>query len=287
MMQQQDVSRDQDDQYCEDKAAKSGSSFYYSFRFLPNNRRRAITALYAFCREVDDVVDDCSDVNVATQTLAWWKGEIEALFKGQPQHPVTRALSAAIEAYALPQSLFLDIINGMEMDLTQHRYLDFPSLEVYCYRAAGAVGLLAARIFGYTHPDTLEYAKALGTALQLTNILRDIGEDARRDRLYLPLDELRRYDLQPHQIMDGVAGEQFDAFYLAQLDRAETYYKQAFSFLPKVDRRAQRPGLIMGHIYHALLQELRTEGRAVFKQRIALTPLRKLWIAWKTWYRYA
>lgn len=273
--------------YCQEKAAKSGSSFYYSFRFLPKSRRHAITALYAFCREVDDVVDECSDAGVAAQTLAWWRSEVRELFKGTPQHPVTRALASAIHEYALPEAIFHDIIDGMQMDLDQHRYLDFPSLEVYCYRAAGAVGLLAARIFGYTHPDTLEYAKSLGTALQLTNILRDIGEDARRDRLYLPLNELQAHNIQPHEVLSGAPGEQFEAFYLQQIERAEQFYTIALKKLPEVDRAAQRPGLIMAHIYHQLLQELRSEGRAVFKQRITLTPIRKLWIAWRTWHRYS
>jgi len=278
---------EKDHSYCQEKAAKSGSSFYYSFRFLPRPRRQAITALYAFCREVDDVVDECSDPGVAAQTLAWWRNEVRALFEGTPQHPVTRALSTAIHDYALPEAIFHDIIDGMQMDLDQHRYLDFPSLEVYCYRAAGAVGLLAARIFGYSHPDTLEYAKSLGTALQLTNILRDIGEDARRDRLYLTLNELQAHHIQPHDILQGHPNQHFETLYLKQIERAERYYAEAFTRLPKVDRVAQRPGLIMGHIYHCLLQELRHEGAAVFKQRIALTPIRKLWIAWKTWYQYA
>ncbi|MES2207042.1 MAG: presqualene diphosphate synthase HpnD [Pseudomonadota bacterium] len=273
--------------YCEEKAAKSGSSFYYSFRFLPTERRQAITALYAFCREVDDVVDECSEASVASKTLDWWRDEINNLFQDNPQHPVTRALRNAIHDYALPQAIFNDIIDGMRMDLTQHRYLDFASLEIYCYRVAGAVGLLAARIFGYSHPNTLEYAKSLGTALQLTNILRDIGEDARRDRLYLPLNELQAHNIQTHDMLNGNPPEQFDRFYQEQIERAERYYAQALQQLPDADRAAQRPGLIMAHIYHALLQELRTEGRAVFKQRITLTPIRKLWIAWKTWRRYA
>lgn len=277
----------QEHQYCQDKAAKSGSSFYYSFRFLPTEKRQAITALYAFCREVDDVVDECSDKEVASKKLIWWREEIQRTFAHAPQHPVTRALHSAIHDYQLPQALFEDILDGMKMDLDQNQYLDFESLETYCYRVAGAVGLLAVRIFGYTDPQTLRYATALGTALQLTNILRDIGEDARRNRLYLPLNELHANQIQAHDVLKGTVNEHFDHFFQTQIDRAEHYYTEALALLPKADQAAQRPGLIMAHIYHYLLQELRQEKRAVFKQKIRLTPIRKLWIAWTTWRRYS
>ena len=189
------------DEYCQQKAAASGSSFYYSFLFLPPERRRAITALYAFCREVDDVVDECSDAQLARTKLAWWRMEIGKLFEGTPNHPVTKALRPFIEKFQIGQERLNDIVDGMEMDLTQTRYLDFAGLERYCYHVAGAVGLLAAGIFGYGNPRTLEYAKNLGTAFQLTNIIRDVGEDARKNRIYLPVDELRRFDVPASDIL--------------------------------------------------------------------------------------
>src|SRR5471032_2171166 len=183
------------DEYCQQKAAASGSSFYYSFLFLPPERRRAITALYAFCREVDDVVDECSDAQLARTKLAWWRMEIGKLFEGNPNHPVTKALQPFLEKFQIGQERLNEIVDGMEMDLTQTRYLDFAGLERYCYHVAGAVGLLAAGIFGYKDPQTLEYAKNLGTAFQLTNIIRDVGEDARKNRIYLPIDELKKFEV--------------------------------------------------------------------------------------------
>jgi phytoene synthase len=271
------------DEYCQQKAAQSGSSFYYSFMFLPPERRRAITAVYAYCREVDDVVDECTDTQIARTKLAWWRDELTRLYAGSPQHPVTRALQPLLVTYDLQHSLMLEILDGMEMDLTQNRYLDFTDLERYCYRVASAVGLLAARIFGYTDPATLGYAKDLGTAFQLTNIIRDVGEDARKGRLYLPLDELSQFGVTPQQIFEARHDENFVRLMAFQAERAEGYYDRAFAQLPAADRAAQRPGLIMAAIYRTLLAEIRSDGYRVLDRRTALTPLRKLWIAGKTW----
>ena len=269
--------------YCQDKAASSGSSFYYSFLFLPPNRRRAITALYAFCREVDDVVDECKDPQVAANKLVWWRQELDRLYAGQPQHPVTQALQAVLPEFSLPQEQLLEIIDGMEMDLQQTRYLDFTALSLYCYRVASVVGLLAAEIFGYTDRQTLKYAHDLGMAFQLTNIIRDVGEDARRGRIYLPMDELKRFNVTVADILDARQSENFQKLMEFQIERAERYYAQALSQLPAVDRKAQRPGLVMAAIYRALLEEIKRDGCQVLRQRTSLTPLRKLWLAWRTW----
>jgi len=271
------------DEYCQQKAAASGSSFYYSFLFLPPERRRAITALYAFCREVDDVVDETGELQVAAAKLAWWRAEIDGLYAGRPQHPVTKALARFIEKYSLPKEQLGEIIDGMEMDLTQTRYLDWPGLERYCYRVAGVVGLLAARIFGYSDPRTLEYARDLGIAFQLTNIIRDVGEDARKNRIYLPMDELKRFEVPAADILNGRQTPQFTALMQFQDQRARGYYDRALAALPASDRRAQRPGLIMAAIYKTLLEEIGRDGFHVLTQRISLTPLRKFWIAWRTW----
>jgi phytoene synthase len=271
------------DEYCQQKAAQSGSSFYYSFLFLPAERRRAITALYAFCREVDDVADDVSDVGVARTKLAWWRTEVANLFAGHPQHPVTRALAPFVAPFGLDAVRMNEIIDGMEMDLTHHRYADFEALGLYCHRAAGVVGQLAASIFGYRDPSTLEYAEALGTAFQLTNIIRDVGEDARRGRVYLPADELARFGLDDQDILARRADERFRALMEFQAQRAASYYDLAMGKLAPEDRRNQRAGLIMAAIYRALLEEIRRDGFQVLDRRTALTPLRKLWIAWKTW----
>ncbi|GAB2884077.1 presqualene diphosphate synthase HpnD [Microvirgula curvata] len=272
------------DQYCEDKAAKSGSSFYYSFRFLSDDRRRAITALYAFCREVDDVVDETREEQVARMTLNWWRGELAALYAGAPTHPVTRALQPHVQAMDLPQGLFGEIIDGMEMDLDQARYATFADLQRYCHRVAGVVGQLSARIFGHTDPRTLDYAHDLGIAFQLTNIVRDVGEDARRGRIYLPVDELQRFGVPAADVLAYRESEAFGRLMTFQIERAEQWYVQALAQLPAADRKSQRVGLAMAAIYRATLDEIRRDGPArVLNQHLSLTPLRKLWLAWKTW----
>ena len=273
------------DDYCQQKAAASGSSFYYSFLFLPPERRRAITALYAFCREVDDVVDECQDPSIAAAKLVWWRMEVARLYDGTPEHPVTQALHALLPQFNLPQEQLLEIIDGMEMDLTQTRYLDFKGLSLYCYRVASVVGLLAAEIFGYTDRKTQKYAHDLGMAFQLTNIIRDVGEDARRGRIYLPVEDLQKFDVKAAEILNAQYSDNFRRLMEFQIARAEQYYDQAFANLPAVDRRAQRPGLVMAAIYRALLDEIRRDGCQVLTQRTSLTPLRKLWLAVKTWVR--
>lgn len=271
------------DEYCQRKAAGSGSSFYYSFLFLPPPRRRAITALYAFCREVDDAVDDIADAQLAATKLTWWRHEVGQLFAGNPQHPVTRALQPALAPYGITAPRLNEIIDGMEMDLTQTRYLDFAGLERYCYHVAGVVGRLAAGIFGYQDPRTLEYAKNLATAFQLTNIIRDVGEDARKNRIYLPIEDLQRFGVAAADLLNARHSEAFVALMKFQAGRARAYYDQAMAALPEADRRTQRPGLIMAAIYRVLLAEIEREGFKVLTQRTALTPVRKFWIAWKTW----
>jgi len=271
------------DEYCQSKAAQSGSSFYYSFLFLSPERRRAITALYAFCREVDDAVDEPSEPSAAQAALAWWRGEVARLFAGNPQHPVTRALAPATEPFGITQARLNEIMDGMEMDLNQSRHLDFAGLQIYCHRVAGVVGALAAAIFGHRNPKTLDYAERLGLAFQLTNIIRDVGEDARHNRIYIPLDELKRFEVGPADILEGRHTENFTRLMRFQADRAMRCYDEAFALLPREDRRAQRPGLVMAAIYRTLLKEIADDGFRVLTQRVALTPVRKLWIAWRTW----
>jgi phytoene synthase len=272
------------EQYCQDKAAASGSSFYYSFRFLPESRRLAITALYAFCREVDDVVDESTDAEVAASGLLWWRQEIERLFAGKPGHPVTRALAPHLAPFGLPQASLLEIIDGMEMDLRFSRYDRFNDLLLYCRRVAGVVGELSARIFGFTDARTLAYADKLGVAFQLTNILRDVGEDARRGRIYLPVEDLQSFAVPAADLMHGRESTAFAELMEFQIARALEYYRQAWALLPAVDRKAQRPGLLMAAIYRTILEEIQRDGaQKVLNQRLSLTPLRKLWLAWKTW----
>lgn len=270
------------DQYCQDKAAASGSSFYYSFLFLPDDKRRAITALYAFCREVDDVVDECSDAGVARTKLQWWREEVRRMHAGNPQHPVAKALAPHVAACQLPEADFQEVISGMEMDLDQTAYETFEHLKVYCYRAASVVGLLSARIFGYTDSKTLDYAHDLGMAFQLTNILRDVREDAARGRIYIPLEELDRFGVSIETLLQFKTTEPIRKLFEFQAQRARGYYRSALQQLPAADRYKQRSGLIMAAIYERLLDEIEADGYRVLEQRISLTPLRKLWIAWNT-----
>ena len=271
------------EQYCEDRTKRSGSSFYYSFMFLPKDKRRAITALYAFCREVDDVVDECSDAGVARTTLTWWRMQVADIYDGKPQHPVAQALVPIVKQFNMAQEHLLEIIDGMEMDLDQPRYPDFKSLQLYCYRVASVVGLLAAEIFGYTDRQTQKYAHDLGIAFQLTNIIRDVGEDARRGRIYLPMDELEQFGVTASDILNTNETENFQKLMEFQIERAQRYYQQALAHLPAVDRKSQRTGLIMAAIYRATLDEVISSGCHVMKERVSLTPLYKLRLAFTAW----
>ena len=273
-------------QYVQDKAARSGSSFYYAFRFLPPPRRAAITAFYAFCREVDDVVDEMRDPGIAATKLQWWRQEVRAAFEGHPTHPVLQALMPCTGPHGIEAGHLLAVIDGCQMDLEQTRFLDFPTLERYCHLVAGVVGEVAANIFGRTQAQTVDYAHRLGLAMQLTNIIRDVGDDARRGRIYLPLSELQRFDVKAHEILRRDApwgySERFDALMRFQAARAHALYDEALALLPAADRVAQKPGLMMANIYRTLLREIETQDFQVLHQRTSLTPLRKLWIATRT-----
>jgi 15-cis-phytoene synthase len=275
-------------EYCKQKAAQSGSSFTVSFIFLPKMQRDAMTALYAFCREVDDVVDECTDYSVAQTKLNWWKSEIANLYNNTPQHPVTKALQPFITKFNLAQEHFLEIIDGMEMDLKFNRYEDFKQLQLYCYRVASVVGLLSASIFGFTNRKTLKYAHDLGMAFQLTNIIRDVGEDARRGRIYLPLDELRKAKVTEDDILQSRESPAVKELIEYQIERAETYYDKALRELPAEDTKQQRTGLMMAAIYRTLLREIKSDSaEKVLNYKTKLPPLRKILLAVQTYFKYA
>src|SRR5512143_940190 len=270
------------DDYFQQRAVCSGSSFYYSFLFLPPEQRRAITALYAFCREVDDVVDECRDSSVARTKLAWWRSEVSRLYLGDPQHPVTQALLETIKRYNLAQEHLQEIIDGMEMDLDQTAYASFKDLSLYCYRVASVVGLLSAEIFGFEDRQTLKYAHDLGMAFQLTNILRDVKEDVARGRVYIPTDEMSQFGVTLNDLREGKMHEGMRKLLQFQANRARHYYDSAFNRLPEVDRYRQRSGLIMAAIYLTTLDRIEALGLPVLQRRVSLPLLRKLWIAWRT-----
>lgn len=273
------------EQYCQDKTAKSGSSFYYSFLFLPKNKRLAITALYAFCREVDDIADAEMDNNIKLVKLEWWRSEIESLFEGSANHPVTQALISPIKDFNLEKQYFIEIIDGMEMDLKKVRFANFEELNLYCYRVAGVVGLLSASIFGYKNKQTLEYAKKLGLALQLTNIIRDVYEDSLRDRLYLPLDELEKFSVTEKDIFQRKNTESFQKLMRFHTERAHQSYQEAFDTLPLQDRYTQKTGIIMAAIYENTLNEMEADGLQILKHKVVIPSLRKIIIALKTLFK--
>ena len=275
-------------EYCKQKAAQSGSSFTVSFIFLPKDQRNAMTALYAFCREVDDIVDECSDYQVAQTKLNWWKSEVQNLYANTPQHPISKALQPFVQQFNLAQEHFLEIIDGMEMDLKFNRYQDFKQLQLYCYRVASVVGLLSASIFGFSNRKTLKYAHDLGMAFQLTNIIRDVGEDARRGRIYLPLDELRKAEVSEDDILQNRETPAVKALIEYQIERAESYYDKALRELPAEDAKQQRAGLMMAAIYRSLLREIKADSaEKVLNSKTSLPPLRKLMLAARTYFKYA
>jgi len=273
------------EQYVQEKAAASGSSFYYAFLFLTPPRRAAITAFYAFCREVDDVADEVADLGVAATKLAWWRSEVGAAFAGNPSHPAMRALMPHVADYGIEPRHLLAVIEGCQMDLEQSRFLDYPGLARYCDLVAGVVGEVAASIFGRTLASTVDYAHRLGLAMQLTNIVRDVGDDARRNRIYLPMNELKQFEVKAAEILDGKYSDRFTALMRFQAERAHRTYDEALALLSDADRAAQKPGLMMANIYRALLREIEADDFAVLHQRISLTPIRKLWIAMQTNWR--
>ena len=273
-------------EYCRQKARNSGSSFLAAFRFLNDAQKDAMTVLYAFCRELDDVADDCSDPAVARTTLAWWRQDLAKAFQAAsaPEHPVNQALRGVAEQFALPQQELEEIINGMEMDLHHDRYPTFADLQYYCHRVAGVVGILIARILGFDNPQTLQYADKMGLALQLTNIIRDVGEDARLGRIYLPQEDLKRFKVGENDIFDAKATPEFAELMRFQAARAGDAYREALALLPAEDARSQKAGLVMAGLYYALLQEIIRDGvENVLKYKIRIPKPRKMRLALKYW----
>ncbi|ASK28419.1 presqualene diphosphate synthase HpnD [Neisseria chenwenguii] len=271
--------------YCRRKAAESKSSFLSGFKFLPDAKRDAMTVLYAFCRELDDVVDDCAERHVAQATLDWWRSDLEKVFGSRmPEHPVNQALKQTVAQFALPHGELSELIDGMQMDLDQARYQTFDELKLYCRRAAGVVGCLIARILGFSNPKTLAYADKTGLALQLTNIIRDVGEDARNGRIYLPLEDLQRFGVNEADVLRYKTSPGFAGMMAFQIRRARETYREALALLPSEDKKAQKAGLVMAAVYYALLGEIERDGGSnVLQYKIALPPPRKKRIALKTW----
>ena len=273
-------------QYCYAKVKESKSNFTWAFYFISKNRRDALVSLYAFCREIDDIVDHTIDLEVATAKINWWKSEINHLFHSAPQHPVTKSLLNFIHDYELNEAYFIEMLDGMEMDLKFNRYESFKQLQLYCYRVAGVVGILSVKILGFKNQATLKYAHDLGIALQLTNIVRDVGEDARKNRIYIPLDELHRFNVLEDDILGFKENKNVSSLLIYQIERAETFYKSAYEKIPKEDIDPQIPGLLMGKIYETLLHEIkRDRPEQTLNHKVILPPFRKILVIFRCFFK--
>jgi phytoene synthase len=271
------------EQYCRDKTRGSGSSFFYAFLFLPEDQRRAIMALYAFCREVDDIADEIKEQDVALPKLAFWREEVGRAFSGKAQHPVGRELHWAKEHFPIDEELLVEILDGMLMDVMRKPILKTSDLSLYTYRVAGVVGLLSIEIFGYSNRKARHFATSLGEALQLTNILRDVAEDARIGRIYLPQADRIQYKIPDQAFKAGDCNDAMQQMLSTYADKAEAAYQQALAHLPDEDRESLRPSIVMGAIYYAYLQQLRNVKFDVWKHPVHMLPVKKIWIAWRAW----
>jgi len=268
---------------CVDITRRSGSSFASAFWMLPKKKRNALHAIYAFCRLADDIADDPEIAGDRTALLARWREELDDAFRGKAQHAVGVALSDAIESYRFPEQVFVDLLDGVEFDLAEEPIETFDDLRLYCYRVASTVGLLVVRILGFENPRSLEFAETLGIAVQLTNVLRDVGDDASTGRIYLPDDELVRFGVSAESILAGQMTEELQLMLSFNAKRAASYYERAEELLPDEDRRALRPATAMGRIYRALLDELIERQFPCFEQPVRISKPRRLAIAAKVW----
>ena len=262
---------------------RARSNFFWSFVFLDREKRNAIFAAYAFARHTDDLVDDAPSVDEAQERLQSWRGELDEMYEENPTHEITRGLLPVVQRFSIPKEYFDELLHGVEMDLTITRYRTFEDLEIYCYRVASVIGLICIEIFGYTNPMTREYAISLGKALQLTNILRDVGEDADRERIYLPLDDIEAHGCSEASILAKHSGPNFRAMMAGQCDRARKFYSEAARILPKTDRSRMFPAESMGRIYFAILEKIERKNYEVFERRITLSTPWKVMIAAKNW----
>jgi len=269
--------------YCEDKTRGSGSSFFYSFLFLPEDKRRAMMALYAFCREVDDIADEVKDREVATRKLAFWSDEIGRAFSGEPRHPVGKELDWARRQFDFSEELFIEILDGMLMDVNHKPFLKASDLALYCHRVAGVVGLITIEIFGHTSRQAGDFATTLGEALQLTNILRDLREDAARGRIYIPQEDRIRFSVSDQDFSDGTMSDGMRALIAHYVDKTDKLFTKALELLPVEDRVSLRPSLLMGAIYFAHFQRIRDAGERLWESPPKLLPMQKIWIAWRMW----
>ena len=276
-------------QHCTDLARRSGSNFYYSFFFLPQERRDAMHAVYAFCHEVDGAVDDPAPGSDPRVHLAHWRADVAALYRqngdggAHSSNPIIICLADHIRRLGIPQEYFDEIIAGVEMDLSINRYATFGDLYQYCYRVASVVGLVCLKIFGARAPESQTYAVNLGVAFQLTNILRDLKVDGARGRIYLPTEDLTRFGYGEQELLAGASTPAFTNLMEFECRRAQEYYRAAEAALPESDRRALLPAEIMRAIYHTVLERIEASRYDVFARRVTLSPPRRVAVALGAW----
>lgn len=275
-------SLDADYAHCALITRQSSSNFYYAFMLLPRERRRALCAVYAFCRYVDDIADDNASKNPAL-LLQRWREELDRVYAGTTSRPISRALTDAVHRYDIPEHYFREVIDGVEMDLTRKRYATFEELRHYCYLVASAVGLICIEIFGFRNPSTRLYAERLGLAFQMTNIIRDVSEDAARDRIYLPLEDLHLFRVSEEEILRSAPTTAFDRLMEFETERARNFYREAEAALAPEDRSSMIAAEGMRLIYSALLDHIARSGYRVFDGRLRVSTPRKLYLVGRAW----
>jgi phytoene synthase len=281
--------------YCRRITQKSSSNFYHAFRLLPPERHNALCALYAFCRFLDDIADQPEIMTRYGQVtdqrerlailLQAWREELQCCYEGNPRHPISQALADVVRRFPIHQEHLAGIIDGVEMDLYRTRYRTFAELYDYCYHVASLVGLVCIEIFGYRNPDARNYAVNLGIAFQLTNILRDVREDMRRDRIYLPAEDLERFGYTEQELRAGVYNVAFTQLMSFEAERAREYYAQAVAYLAPEDRRTLAAAEAMRLIYHRLLDKLAARRFNVFDTRVTLATVGKIGLVLFAWAR--
>jgi phytoene synthase len=268
-------------------AKESKSSFYYAFNLLPEEKREAMNIVYAFCRKTDDIVDETSESpDVKYEKLRKWRIEFERAFLGHSEFPLLNKLGTTISKFNIPLDPFFELIKGMEMDLQKDRYKSFDDLQLYCYRVASTVGLMCIEIFGYKNPSTKEFAINLGIALQLTNILRDISKDAEKGRIYLPEEDLQRFNYKESELMQKVYNNQFRELMIYETGRAKQYFNSATAHLDLDDKKTMFAARAMQHIYYKMLEKIIAADYDVFNNNIKVSKIEKVGIALGVWAKY-
>jgi len=266
---------------------KSKSSFYYAFNLLPEPKRDAMNTVYAFCRETDDIVDEgFEDENIKYQKLVKWRIELEKAFKNSSSNYLLNKLAKIVMQFNIPVDYLFELIKGMEMDLSNKRYNNFNELELYCYRVASTVGLMCIEIFGYKNPSAKLFAKNLGIALQLTNIIRDVSKDAKKGRIYLPQDELKIYNYNEQDLFSKKYNLNFISLMEFQANRAKQYFQKATDALDQNDKPSMFAARAMQHIYYRLLEKIIKEKYDVYNKNIKVSTFEKIGISFGVWLKY-